>query len=377
MIRLLQGGCLIALLTFFVTMPAAIHAQFSGNVQGTVADSTGAVLPGAELTLTNTDTGVKQTTQANAEGIFRFLSLAPGPYDLETRSSGFTTHKVHFQLQTAQTLNLPVTLNVSAQTMSVNVTDQAPVIDTAESRTQLTIDKAELDSLPLPGHDLLGLTTIAPGVTGLGVIGSGGNGQSNDNYAAETQVTASANGRSSVGNAFIVDGLDITSDITPGVLNLVPNPDSIQEATVQVNTYTVDYGRASSIVEVLTTRSGTSNYHFVGNEYYTANWLTARTEFQPKETTTMQPFHTNNLSATLGGPVPLLKQMFFFTGWEPLLALTQSPSTVTYEDPAFTAWAATQWPNSTGVKLLKQYPATNVNTSSVSKQGNRISKHLQ
>src|SRR5437016_4723576 len=86
---------------------------------------------------------------------------------------------------------------------------QGSVLDTAETRTQMTINTDALDSLPLPGRDLLALTTIAPGVTGLGVAGSGGNGQLNDNYAAETQVSASANGRSSVGNVFVLDGLDI------------------------------------------------------------------------------------------------------------------------------------------------------------------------
>src|ERR1019366_3673792 len=229
-----------------------------------------------------------------------------------------------------------------------------------------------LDSLPLPGHDLLGLTTLAPGVTGLGVQGSGGNGQSNDNYAAETQVTASANGRSSVGNAFVVDGLDITSNITPGVLNLVPNPDTVQEASVQVNTFNVDNGRSSSIVEVMTTRSGSEKYHFLASEYYTANWLTARTEFQPKETTSITPFHTSNVSPTLSGPVPFLHQMYFFTGFEPLLALTQSSSTTTYEDPAFTTWAKQNWPNSVGVKLLAQYPAINVSTTGVAKRGSDL-----
>ena len=149
---------------------------------------------------------------------------------------------------------------------------------------------------------------------------------------------------------YVVDGLDITtSNITPGVLNLVPDPDTIQEATVQVNTFDVEYGRSSSIVEVMTTRSGANRYHFLASQYYTANWLTARTQFQPSETFKMLPFHSSNISATLSGPVPFLKNTFFFTGWEPMLSSTQSSSQVTYEDPQFIAWAKTNWPNSVGV----------------------------
>jgi hypothetical protein len=364
--RIRSASLLLSLLVFAMVA----RAQFSSSLQGTVEDPSGALVADAKITLTNTATAVSQQTTTGAKGDYRFLSLAPGPYVVISDAKGFSTSKISVTLQTDQTMDVPVKLTLSSQSQTVEVSDRAPVLDTAESRTQLTIDADALDSLPLPGRDLLGLTSLAPGVTGLGVQGSGGNGQSNDNYAAETQVTASANGRSSVGNMFVLDGLDITSNITPGVLNLVPNPDTIQEATVQVNMFDVQYGRSSSIVQVMTTRSGASQYHFVGSEYYTANWLTARTEFQPK--TAFPPFHSNNISATASGPIPLIHQMYFFTGWEPLLALTQSPSSVTYEDPAFTAWAVQNWPNAVGVKLLAQYPSSHATTTSVAKKGSDL-----
>jgi hypothetical protein len=271
---------LLAAFAFIVTA----NAQFSSSLQGVVEDPTGALIPSATVILTNTATNVVQKTTTGSHGDYQFVSLAPGAYVVAADASGFATQKISVTLQTDQTMNVTVKMSISKQSQTVEVTDQAPVLDTAESRTQLTINTDALDSLPLPGRDLLALTTLAPGVTGLGVAGSGGNGQLNDNYAAETQVTASANGRSSVGNVYILDGLDITSDITPGVLNLVPNPDTVQEASVQVNTFNVEYGRSSSIVEVMTSRSGTDKYHFMASDYYSANWLHARTEFQPKGT---------------------------------------------------------------------------------------------
>ncbi len=359
-----------SLLLMVLGFTTGAHAQFSSNVQGVASDKTGAVIPGAKVVLTNTDTGVAQTTTSGPRGEYRFVSLAPGPYTITASATGFATHKVVVTLTTDQTMDVPFSLEVSTQAQTVEVTDRPPVLDTAESRTQLTIGTEALTDLPLPGHDLLGLTSLAPGVTGLGVQGTGGNGQTNDNYAAETQLTVSANGRSSVGNMFVLDGLDITSNITPGVLNLVPNPDTVQETTIQVNTFNVDYGRSSSIVQVMTSKSGTNKYHFLASEYYTANWLTARTEFQPVGA--FPPFHSNNISATASGPIPKVHQMYFFTGWEPLLALTQSPSSVTYEDPAFTTWASQNYPNSIGVGLLKQYPATNATTTSVAKYGSDL-----
>jgi hypothetical protein len=369
----IMSGLAILLIVLTGGFSTGAYAQFSSNLQGVVMDPTNAVIPGASVTLTNTDTGVSQIATTGPQGDFRFVSVAPGPYEVTTSAKGFASHKVSIRLQTEQTLNLPFTLSLSGQSQTVEVTDRAPVLDTVETRNQLTISTEELDSLPLPGRDQLGLMTLAPGVTGLGVIGPGGNGQSNDNYAAETQVTASANGRSSTGNMFVVDGLDITSNITPGVLNLVPNPDTIQEATVQVNTFNVEYGRSSSIVEVMTTRAGTNKYHFLASDYYSANWLSARTEFQPRETFTMLPFHSSNISASLGGPIPLLKETYFFTGWEPLLSLTQSNSQITVEDPAFTTWAQQNWPNSVGVKLLAQYPSLNVSRTGVQATGSSSS----
>jgi len=351
-----------------VLCASVTQAQFSSSLQGVVEDPSGAVVAGATVTLTNTATNVSQQTTSGNSGDYRFVSVAPGPYVVAAESKGFAPHKINVTLQTDQTMNVRIQLAVSSQLQSVEVTDRAPVLDTAETRTQLTIDTEALDSLPLPGRDLLALTTTAPGVTGLGVAGSGGNGQLNDNYAAETQVSASANGRGSVGNVYVLDGLDITSDITPGVLNLVPNPDTVQEASVQVNTYNVDYGRNSSIVQVMTTRAGTNKYHLMASDYYSADWLHARTEFQPK-TIPFAKYHLNNMSFTAGGPIPLLHQAYVFTGWEPLIQQVPGSSQTTYEDPAFTTWAKTAWPNSIGVKLLAQYPATNASTTSVAKTG--------
>src|ERR1022692_1572330 len=88
----------------------AAYAQFSSNLQGVVMDSTGAVIPGATVTLTNIDTGVSQLATTGQQGDFRFVSVAPGPYEVTTSAKGFGSHKVSVRLQTEQTLNLPFTL---------------------------------------------------------------------------------------------------------------------------------------------------------------------------------------------------------------------------------------------------------------------------
>src|SRR5581483_6748368 len=205
-------------------------------------------------------------------------------------------------------------LTVASATQSVVVTAEAPLLNSAETRNQLTIETQALSSLPLAGRNMISLATLAPGAVGLGTSASQSPGSAVDNYSTETQVDLSANGQGSVGNMFVVDGLDVSSAIRPGVLNLTPNPDSIAETSIQVNTYTVDYGRASSMQMMFTTKSGTYTFHGNISDYFTNQHLFAGTEFIHD----YAPFHSNNMSGTLGGPIIPHHQFFFFGSVEPL-----------------------------------------------------------
>ena len=237
-VRSIYCGLLFAAL-IFTALPS--FAQYSANIQGTVLDQNGAALSGAHLRLTNANTGVEASAVSNATGGYRFLSLAPGQYKLETQASGFAKATVTLTLETDQTLDVPVNLSVASANITVAVTGEPPVLDTAETRNQMTLEQHTVDGMPLAARDLTTLITMAPGVTGLGLVTGGTPGSSNDNFSTEQQTDSSANGQGAMGNMFIVDGLDITSAIRPGVLNLQPNPDSVQEVSIQVNTYTVDY----------------------------------------------------------------------------------------------------------------------------------------
>src|ERR1700732_229715 len=254
----LRTLCLALLVS---VLPVCAWAQFSGNIQGDVHDPSGAAITNATVTLTNPSTNVQRATQSSSNGSYRFVSLAPSEYKVSVTAAGFNTHTVTVTLLTSQTINLPLELKVASATESVTVTTEAPILDTADSRTQLTIETQELTDLPLQGRNLLSLTSVAPGVVGLGLAPGGSPGSAADNYSTETQVDASANGRGSVGNMFIVDGMDVTSDIRPGVLNLTPNPDTIQETSIQTNTFSTEYGRASSLQMVMTTKSGGNVFH--------------------------------------------------------------------------------------------------------------------
>jgi hypothetical protein len=228
----------------------------------------------------NVDTQVQQSTVADGAGIYHFLSLAPGKYQVTATSSGFSETKVDFVLRTDENRNIVVVLTVASASTNVVVTGEAPLVDVSDSRNELTLETEELQSFPLFALNPTVLISLTPGVTGLGA------GTANNFFTAGPDVSAGGRGRNS--DLYILDGLDINIDVNQGVLALVPNSDAISEMTVQTNTYAVDYGRVSSLQTVMTTKSGTTAYHGSASEYYQYEGLNARGEFgtpQPTPTT--------------------------------------------------------------------------------------------
>jgi hypothetical protein len=325
-----------------------------------VQDSSDAAVPKATVTLTNTDTNVSQQTTTDEGGVYRFVSLAPGPYVLSTTVAGFSSTKISLTLATAETRNVPIKLSVGQTSASIDVTTQAQLLDTSDSRNEQTLDTQALESLPLAARNPTALIGLTPGVTGKGTGNS-------TNFNPENYIDASANGRGQNGNQYIVDGLDVTSSIRPGVLNLTPNVDSVAEISVQTNTYTVDYGRSSSIQTVMTTKSGTDQYHGFASEYYNYQGLNARGEFGIPKPTKVNPYHTNNMSFGAGGPVWPKHKFFFFFSYEPYLSIASKGGSVqTYEDPAFLSFAQTARPNSPEVQLMAKYKPSGATTTGVS-----------
>ncbi len=353
-IKLFSRAILKSVLLFGFSMTTATAlAQFTAGVQGNVQDSGGASVPNATITLTNDDNQVSQTTTTDSSGVFRFASLGPGNYTVSAAAPGFSQAKTQFPLTAGETRNVPLTVSVGSVSASVTVTTRAPLLDTSDSRNQQTLDQTALENLPLAARNPTALLTLTPGVTGLGAGTA-------TNFNPENYVDASANGRGQNGNMYIVDGLDVTSSIRPGVVNLTPNVDSLSETTVQANTYSVDYGRASSLQTVMSTRSGTDQYHGFASEYYTYQGLQARGEFGVPQPNKLAPYHTNNLSFGVGGPVIPHRKFFFFVSYEPYLSLTSNGSSLqTYEDPAFVTFAQAAQPGSPEVQLLTKYPASN------------------
>lgn len=361
---------IIALVLFIST--ASCYAQFNSGIQGTVLDPKGAVVPNASVTLSNDATGVKQTTLSTDNGIYRFTSLAAGNYTVSTTVQGFAPVTAGVVLTANQLFDVPLTLTVASASSTVTVTTQAALLDTSDSRFEETLNTAALADLPLPGRNPTNVLTIAPGVTGLGGQSSPG-ASTSTNFAPENWVSASANGRGANGNLYIVDGMDVTSFIRPGVLNLTPNADSLQEVSVQTNTYTVDYGRSSSIQTVMTSKSGSNDFHGLASDYYESQQLQARGEFGIPKGTPLPPYHISNFSFALGGPVIPHHEFFFFVGYEPYYSIAaNSSSLTTYEDPAFVQFAQSVQPNTGETQIMAKYPASAATTIGVNSTAGQL-----
>ena len=149
------SSCLLLLL---IAVPA--FAQYTANIQGIVGDPTGAGIASAKVDLVNVATQVTATVTSDPSGNFRFLSIAPGTYKITAEAQGFKRAERTVTLQTSQTLSVSITLEVGALSETVTVSGEAPLVNTAETRNQLTLQSDSLAELPLPGRNFISLVTL-------------------------------------------------------------------------------------------------------------------------------------------------------------------------------------------------------------------------
>src|SRR5437773_3301531 len=370
-------GLSIRLLIAFLLTTGSAWAQFTASIQGTVTDPSGAAVGQAKVTIENVETHILATTATKAEGEYRFLSLAPGSYKISVEAAGFSTVRTTVTLETNQNLSVPIAVKVGAATEVVTVTAENPLVNTTETRNQMTLETQELSSLPMAGRNMLSLISLAPGVSGLGLAGgpgvsSGTPGTGVDIFSTETAADVSANGQGTVANMWTIDSLDVTSNIRQGVSNLVPNPDVSPETNIQVHNLASEYGRGSGLQTALTTKSGTDTFHGLASDYFNYQPMYAKYSLRGSSGS-YAPFHSNNISATIGGPIIPHHQFFFFFGVEPLRSSYSTGGVgLTFADGAFASWAQTNYPNTFGTKILNTYVPTHIVGTTVLKTANDI-----
>lgn len=340
-----------AALVFAFLLPFCVHAQFSSSIEGNVVDSTGAVAPGANITVTNNGTGVARTITTSGEGFYRVVNLGLGRYTVSVELAGFRlAEQTDVRLAASETARVNFTLEVGTVSEKVTVESQTPQVETEQGRVSGQIDTQQLKEMPLNGRNLFNLLALQPGVSGRGVaatFGAGGGGANNDGFAAENQPEVYASGQRVESNSYSLDDSSVNSAARGGVANLTPNPDSIAEVRVVSNNFSAVNGRSSGGQIELITKSGTNSFHGGATEFFENNTLSSRNEFEARTSV----FRRNEFGYYVGGPV-IRKRTFFFTSYEGLRQSGARGQIFTVETAQFRDYVAANAPNSIAAKVL-------------------------
>jgi len=347
---------LLLLLAFFA-LPA--QAQYRTSIQGTVADSTGALIPGAALALTDLATNKTIVQTSNGEGIFNFNALPADHFTLTVEKPGFKK-KILNDLQLipeqANALNVQLELGVATETVSVNAS-YVPAMDTSTASTGSTVSSNDIEHMPSFQRDVFTLVQLAPGAVSDGSQGSGGgtynttsttwqgpNGTGNNGVApTENGILANANGAEYSTNSVAIDGINVVSAVWGGTSIITPDPDSVASVRIVTNNYDAENGRFSGVQTIVTSKSGANQIH--GSAFFGAHrpGLNAYQHriVEPDITTNpnkdTQDF--NQYGGSVGGPI-WKNKMFAFFDFESVPNHSNNIGSGWYDTPAFDALAS-------------------------------------
>lgn len=340
-----------AAIIFAMFLPVCVHAQFSSSIEGNVTDSTGAVVPGAKVTVTNNGTGLSRGITTSGEGFYRVVNLGLGRYTVSVEHAGFRpSEQRDVRLAASETARVNFTLEVGNVGEKITVEAQTPQVETEQGRVSGQIETQQIKEMPLNGRNLFNLLALQPGVSGRGVaatFGAGGGGSNNDGFAAENQPEVYASGQRVESNSYSLDDSSVNSAARGGVSNLTPNPDSIAEVRVVSNNFSALNGRSSGGQIELVTKSGTNSFHGGATEFFENNTLSSRNEFEAKTSV----FRRNEFGYYIGGPV-IRNRTFFFTSFEGLRQSGARGQIYTVETAQFRDYVVTNYPNSIAAKVL-------------------------
>jgi len=276
-----------------------------GRIVGTVSDPTNAVLSGVKVTLINDATNVSRTATSNDSGEYVFVEVAPAVYHTEFELTGF---KKNIRRDITVELNQVVTLNMVLQIGQaqeiVDVTSEAPLVDTTSTQLGAIVNNRSVNELPLNQRDAYQFLQLQPGVQSQ--LGSSGG----TFYGSDSAGSVSVNGGRDRANNFSVNGGD-ANDQFVNLPTVQPSPDAIEEFRVISNTFDAEYGRNSGAVVNVVTKSGTNQWHGNVYEFFRNKVLNAQGYFN-----SVKPqFNQNQFGGTFGGPLRKDKT-FFFTSYE-------------------------------------------------------------
>ena len=299
--RTIQKALFGLLIAAFAAMGAS--AQLStASLSGSVTDPTGAVVPHASITLTQTDTNFVRNTVSKEDGSYHEEFLPIGPYKVTVTAPGFKTlTRSGVVLSVMQNATLDLTLELGGENQTVTVTADVPLVNLSNSTLGAAVSNVQIDNLPLVGRDVYQLLSLTPGVQTVAKQNSLG--------FPEEHVYINGSTDDLTGQvAYYLDGgLNMTGLRNSGNAN--PNPDAISQFNVQTNNFSAQLGRYSAAVVSIVTKAGTNQFHGSGFEFYRTRNFNAVTHNQQ----TKPAYARNEFGTTLGGPIRHDKDFFFGT----------------------------------------------------------------
>lgn len=314
-------GFAVVLLLILLVSGLAFAQTDSGRVRGSVSDAQGGLIPGAAVTLTNTETGRIQTTAAGGQGAFNFDVVPRGHYKLQAEQKGFKAATAEFTLEVSQVKEVNFELQVGQSSEVVDVSAEVPLVDTESSGTGEVIQGRQITELPLNGRNFTQLALLTPGVT-RGDYGDQASGVNNNVETFRNGETGGAalsvNGLRAQANNFILDGVDNNESLVNSI-NFFPPAEAIQEFKVNTSVAPAEFGRAGGGIVQTSIKSGTNEVHgsafwFIRNSAFDAN----NSYFNPAGTPVVKsPFKRNQFGGTVGLPI-LKDKLFVFADYQGL-----------------------------------------------------------
>ena len=310
--------------SFLVASISQCFGQATGTITGSVTDRSGAVIPAASVIVTNQETNQVRQTTADDTGKFTLTFLPVGTYSVRVDKEGFgSSVRKDVLLQANTTVQTDAQLEVRSTTEQIQVTAEASLVQATSTTLVQVVDTRRVQDLPLNGRNVLNLMQINAGVSTEGATG-----QSNQIQNLGTAVTASINGSRGNGTNFLLDNGDNNDGYTNTALPF-PNPDAVQEFSIQTSTFDAQYGRGVGGVVNVVTKSGTNRVHGSLFEYLRNYELNAANFFSGRDTV-----KRNQFGGSFGGPVVLPKlyngkdRTFFFFAYQGTRASTATPGVV-------------------------------------------------
>ncbi|MBA3784640.1 MAG: TonB-dependent receptor [Acidobacteria bacterium] len=352
------------------------NAQFKAALQGTVTDSTGAAVVGANVVLTNIENNKEVQTETSGDGFYRFNGLAPGNYKISVTLTNFKQKVIEDYSINAETVQgLDIALEAGGGiSETVTITSEAQPLRTEDANIDNTISRAEILRLPQVGRDPYELARLTPGIFGDGARGSNGaatglpnspgpGGSNSSIFQVENQVPISANGQRVSANNFQIDGVSVNSQTNGGGAVITPSQEAVKEVTISSSSYSAEDGRNSGALVKVVSQNGTNDYHGSGFFKYNGPELNAFNKFPGSPGIVND--RLRQFGGSFGGPLPFLNfgeggpvassgkdKLFFFFAYEGLRNRTNSTSEALVETAEYRNLVRTLRPNGVTARVF-------------------------